>query len=282
MFEKWIDEHPLFYLNSMKKLFTLFILFLSIKGFSQDTYFLGKTNYCTPQKADSKEMFEGAIEGLQFPKLYPATTMVLLHMVKEDPGYCDAHFLAGYYLRLQNLHKEALVLYYVADSLAQNKAPLFKQNLAIQYMRFGKVDKAREKYEEMVKYFPDNPEGYYGIANTSIILKDYDKGLDNLKTAEDIYRKTGTVKDDVKYMFGVLNNFKENYAVALTYFDDVYSSYKKEDNYLAQYALAQIKVGKSKNDEDLVKKANKTYRKIKNKQGIIDEISKPLKLEFSE
>ncbi len=70
-------------------------------------------------------------------------------------------FLAGYYLRLQNLHKESLIMYYTADSLAQNKAPIFKQNLAVQYMRFGQVKKAREKYQEIIKYFPGDPEGYY-------------------------------------------------------------------------------------------------------------------------
>ncbi|GAB0157242.1 hypothetical protein CHRYSEOSP005_25130 [Chryseobacterium sp. Alg-005] len=266
----------------MKKLLIIFILILSVKGFAQDSYFLGKTNYCTPEKEDSKKKFEAGITGLNFPNLYGGVTKVLFKAIEQDQKYCDAYFLTGYYLRLQNLHKEALVLYYAADSLAQNRAPIFKQNLAIQFMRFGQVDKARKKYEEMVEHFPDNPEGYYGIANTSMILKDYDKGLENLKTAEEIYKKTGAVKDDVKYMFGVLNSFKENYTVALPYFDDVYNSYKKEDNYLAQYALAQIKVGKSKNDVDLVKKANKTYRKIKNKKGIIEEISKPLKLEFPE
>ena len=163
---------------------------LSIKGFAQDSYFLGKTNYCTPEKADSKQIFEGAMTALNFPKLYLPTTMALLKTVKEDPKYCDVFFLAGYYARLQNLHKEALVLYYAADSLSQNKAPIFKQNLAIQFMRFGKVDKAREKYEEMVKYFPDNPEGYYGFAITSPEFGDYEKGLENINIAIEKYSNT--------------------------------------------------------------------------------------------
>ncbi|SHE35918.1 tetratricopeptide repeat protein [Chryseobacterium takakiae] len=264
----------------MKKLLIIFILMLSIKGFSQDSYFLGKTNYCTPEKADSKQIFEGAITALNFPKLYLPTTMALLKTAKEDPKYCDVFFLAGYYARLQNLHKEALVLYYAADSLAQNKASIFKQNLAIQFMRFGKVDKAREKYEEMVKYFPDNPEGYYGIGNTSIVIGDYDKGLENLKQAEEIYKKSGKVKDDVIYMYGMLYAMKEDYEAGLPYLENAYSTYKNDEGYLSLYSLSLIKIGKSRNDEKMIKKANKMYNKIKNKEGVPD-IKKKLAAEFS-
>ncbi|MDQ0064626.1 tetratricopeptide repeat protein [Chryseobacterium lathyri] len=264
----------------MKKLLILFILILSIKGFSQDSYFLGKTNYCTPQKTESKKRFETSILGLQVPKYYGGVTNLLMKVVEEDPGYCDAYFMAGYFFRLQDMNKEALALYYIADSLAQNKAPIFKQNLAIQFMRFGEVDKAREKYKEMIKYFPGNPEGYYGVANTSIVLGDYDKGLQNLKDAEHLYNNKGGIKDDGKYMYGMLYCLKGDYEKSLPYLEEVYSSYRKDDNYLALYALSQIKVGKARNDEQLIKKAKKAYDKIKDKP-LVENISKKLKEEFS-
>lgn len=264
----------------MKKLLIILTLIISIKGICQDSYFLGKTNYCTPEKADSKERFQGAIELLNVPKYYPATTIALLKTVKEDPKYCDAYFLAGYYARLQDLHKEALVLYYAADSLAQNNAPIFKQNLAIEYMRFGKVDKARKKYEEMTKYFPTNPEGFYGIGNTAIVLGDYDAGLKNLKIAEDLYKKEGGVKKDVKFMYGILYALKEDYKSGLPYLDEVYSQYKKDDGYLALYALSMLKNAKENNDASLEKKGRKFYDKIKDSKNIDTEISKKLKANF--
>ncbi len=264
----------------MKKLVIIFILLFSIKGFSQDSYFLGKTNYCTPQNANSKKSFETAFLALNYPKYYGGITNLLLKVASEDSKYCDAYFMAGYFLRLQDMHKEALAAYYIADSLAQNKAPIFKQNLAIQFMRFGKVDEARKKYEEMVKYFPENPEGYYGIGNTSIVIGDYEEGLKNLKRAEDLYKVSGKVKDDVVYMYGMLYTLKENYETALPYLEDAYSTYKKDDGYLSLYALALIKVGKNKNDGKLIKKARNTYDKIKDKV-IADEIRKKLNLEFS-
>lgn len=254
------------------------MLIFSVKAICQDPYFLGKTNYCTPEKPESKKKFDAAIQGLNFPKYYGGITNLLVKAIKEDPKYCDAYFLAGYYFRLQEMHKEALTLYYVADSLSQNKAPNFKQNLAIEFMRLGRVDRAREKYIEMVKYFPQNPEGYYGIGNTSIILGDHDFGLENLKKAEELYN--GKMKDDGRFMYGILYSYKENYEKALYYLDDVYSTYKNDDGYLALYAIAQIKVGKSTNDEKLIRKAQKTYEKIKGKT-FDEDILKKLKAEFS-
>ena len=264
----------------MKKLITVFIFLFSLKCFSQDTYFLGKTNYCTPQNTDSKKSFDAAISGLQFPKYYPAITSMLVKVIEKDPAYCDAYFLAGYYFRLQDMHKEALALYYVADSLAQNKAANFKQNLAIEYMRFGAADKARAKYEEMIKYFPQNPEGYYGVANSSIVIGDYENGISNLKKAENLYKETGKVNDDVKYMYGMLYAFKEDYEKSLPFFDEVFSSYKNDDNYLLLYSLSLIKVGKSKDDEKMIKKAKKTYERIKSK-GRVDDLATMVKKELS-
>ncbi|WP_131725509.1 MULTISPECIES: hypothetical protein [unclassified Chryseobacterium] len=261
----------------MKKLIMILMLISSMKSFAQDSYFLGKTNYCTPEKEDSKKKFDAAILALNSPKYYNGVTQMLLKAVKEDPTYCDAHFLAGYYFRLQDMQKEATVLYYIADSLSQNKAPIFKQNLAIQFMRLGQVERAREKYEEMIRYFPENPEGYYGKANTSVVIGDYEAGITNLKKAEQLYR--GSMKDDGKYMYGILYALNEKYKDGLLYLEDVYSSYKNDDNYVALYALSQIKVGKSNNDEKLIKKARKNYDKIKGKP-VTEDVIKKLQAEF--
>lgn len=78
----------------------------------------------------------------------------------------------------------------------------------------------------------------------------------------------------------MLYTLKENYETALPYLEEVYSTYKKDEGYLSLYALALIKVGKNKNDEKLIKKAQKTYEKVKDKV-IAEEIRKKLNSEFS-
>ncbi|BAP31772.1 tetratricopeptide repeat protein [Chryseobacterium sp. StRB126] len=263
----------------MKKLLTIFILILSVKGFSQ-SYFSGKFNYCTPKKEESKKKFDAVIKALQFPNLYEKASYTMVKVASQDSTYCDAYFMAGYLFRLQDKYEEAIAYYYVADSLAKNKSLEFKQNLATEMMRAERADLAREKYQEMVKYFPNSPEGYYGVANTAIVLNDFDNGLNNLKKAEKLYESSGEVKDDVKYMYGMLNCLKENYEEALPYFDEVYSTYKKDIGYLSLYALTLIKVGKSRNDGKIIKKAWKTYEKIKDVQ-VPEDLAKKIKQEFS-
>ncbi|MFC7347012.1 tetratricopeptide repeat protein [Chryseobacterium zhengzhouense] len=264
----------------MKKLLTILILIISIKGICQENYFSGKKNYCTPQNENSKKRFDAVIKALQFPNLYDKATRAMVDVAAKDSTYCDAFFMAGYLFRLQEKHKEALTYYYVADSLAQNKSLEFKQNLAIEFMLFGAVDKARNKYEEMTKYFPTNPEGFYGIGNTAIILGDYDLGLKNLKIAEGLYEREGEVKSDVKYMFGILYALKEDYRYSLPYLEEVYSAYKKDDGYLALYALSMIINAKENKDASLEKKARKIYEKIKNSSKIDKELSDKLKSNF--
>lgn len=265
----------------MKKLLTILIFIFSVNSFAQDFYFLGKTNYCTPKKAESKKQFDVAILSLQFPKYYGGATNMLMKTIEEDKEYCDAYFMAGYLFRLQNMEKEAVTLYYMADSLAQNKAPIFKMNLAVSAFRLGAMDLARKKYQQMTTYFPENPEGYYGIANTSIIIGDFDNGLNNLKTAEKLYQCQDGVKKDVKYLFGILYAFKEEYKTALPYLEDVFSTYKRDDGYLATYVLTQMKVAVEINDEKLKNKAKKNYEKIKNKNTIPDDLKNKLKDYFS-
>lgn len=261
----------------MKKIVIIFLFIISILGFAQDTYFLGKTNYCTPQKPESKKNFNTAILALQFPKYYGGTTNMLFKTIEEDKEYCDAYFMAGYLLRLQNMDKESIAMYYMADSLAQNKSPIFKMNLAVTAFRLGAMDLSRKKYKELITYFPENPEGYYGIANTSIVIGDFDNGLSNLKLAEKLYKEQSGVKKDVKYLFGILYTLKEDYKTALPHLDEVYSTYKKDDGYLATYALTQMKVGVDNNDDNLKKKAKKSYEKIKN----INKIPEDLKIKLN-
>ncbi|WP_411812766.1 tetratricopeptide repeat protein [Chryseobacterium scophthalmum] len=263
----------------MNKIFTILLLIVSVNVFSQG-YFSGNINYCTPQNENSKKRFDAVIKALQFPNLYDKATRAIVDVTAKDPTYCDAFFMAGYLFRLQEKHKEALTYYYVADSLAQNKSLEFKQNLAIEFMVFGAADEARKKYEEMAKYFPTNPEGFYGIGNTAIVLRDYDSGLKNLKIAEDLYKKEGGVKKDVKFMYGILYALKEDYKSGLPYLEEVYSQYKKDEGYLALYALSMLKNAKENNDASLEKKARKFYDKIKDSKNIDTEISNKLKANF--
>src|SRR5690625_3300705 len=109
---------------------------------------------------------------------------VMTEMSRIDSTSCDAHFWARYAFRKSNMNKEAGAMYYMAHSLAQNKSLDYKQNLATVSMIIGADDLARRKFEEITQYFPNSPEGFYGIALTSTIIGDIDYGLENVNIAE--------------------------------------------------------------------------------------------------
>lgn len=80
-------------------------------------------------------------------------------------------------------------------------------------------------------------------------------------------------------MYGMLYAMKEDYEAGLPYLEDAYGTYKNDEGYLSLYSLSLIKIGKSRNDEKMIKKANKMYNKIRTKK--VFRTSKKLAAEFS-
>jgi tetratricopeptide (TPR) repeat protein len=95
-------------------------------------------------------------------------------------------FFAGYTLNLLGKYRE--LCFSKNGRLAPKAVLLYKQNLAAVCLKIDLIKEAREKYKEIVTSFPRSPEGYYGIAVTSLIIGDYSNGIQNAKRALDNYR----------------------------------------------------------------------------------------------
>lgn len=264
------------------KLLSLFVLFfISNQVFSQN-YFEGKNLYCKSENPQAVEKFNGGIEILKLnyqlnPKYFAANTSLFFDAIKIDKTFCDGYFFVGYTLRLQNKNDLALKYYYIADSLSQNKSIEFKQNLAVTALMLGKEKLSRKKYSEIIQYFPESPEGFYGFALTSPIIGDVDKGLENVNLAIEKYTNSGfKIQDEVLFLKGVLLTLNKKYEESLEYFDKSYSSFKKDENYNTHYSLSLLKVAELKKDEKMKQKALKIYEKIEHKEEIPKEIKELL------
>ncbi|CAA9198067.1 tetratricopeptide repeat protein [Flavobacterium collinsii] len=278
----------------MKKIILL-ILILNINStFSQNyvanlnlmssqNYFEGKNLYCKSENSESIRLFNLGIETLYLnrsldKKYLKITSKVFFDAYKKDTTFCDALFFTGYTLRLLG-DKNALRLYIAADS-SYNKSLEFKTNLAAECLRYGNektVKIARKKYTEIIKLFPENPEGYYGFAITSPILGDHEKGLENINIAIEKYKNVNQkLKDDVIFLQAILLSMNNKHNEALENFDKVYSSYKKDFNFKVYYSLSLLKVSEEKKDEKMKKKALGIYEKIKEKDQIPKEIKDQL------
>lgn len=264
----------------MKVFHSLIALFIFCSSFAQlstqaqyDAYFSGKNFVCDNSDPEIKELMKLGLDCFQFESYYNAASNVFLKVIGKDSTNCDAYFLLGYSLRLQNKLNEATVFYYVADSLSGNKSYVFKQNLAFAAMAIGATDMARKKYTEMTQYFPESPEGYYGIALTSLELKDYDNGLKNADIAISKYES----KDKgAFYVKGMLLTLKGNHDDALPYLEKVRRDFKKDDNFNAAYSICLYTLGSRDSDKKKLKEAGKIRALIEDKEKVIPELSEKL------
>ena len=263
----------------MKPILFIFLIFLNFTNlYSQQIptdYFLGNRTYCKkPTDERSVKIYDLGLQCIRENKYIGAASKIFIELIEKDNNFCDAIFLAGYTFRLSNMEKEAVPLYYLADSLAQNRSIEFKQNLATVSLRIGNVKLSRQKFEEITKYFPESPEGFYGIGLTSLFIEDYANGLDNINIAEKKYISTNK---DCQSLKAVLLTMNEKYEDALPYFEKVESNFKKDDTFIGCYALSLKQVGIKSSDEKLIKKSKKYYEKVQNKNGLPEIIKKAFK-----
>ncbi|GGI57153.1 hypothetical protein GCM10011444_14620 [Winogradskyella haliclonae] len=242
-------------------------------------YLEGKRLYCESKSPEALRLFNIGIKTLNLnksleKKYLKKTSEVFLNAYKADSTFCDAMFFAGYSLRLMN-DEYATVCYYMADSLSNNKSIEFKINLAAEAMKFGNNEGfqlARKKYIETIKYFPESPEGYYGLALTSTIFKDLEEGLENLNIAIKRYNELGLkINEDLFFLKGTLLTLNGNYLAGLEYLEKS-SSFKDNENYKIYYSLCLLKTSEVKEDKIMRRKAKRVYNKIVDKNKIPEDI----------
>ncbi|MDN3691305.1 hypothetical protein QWZ06_03030 [Chryseobacterium tructae] len=242
---------------------------------NQTDYFLGKRTYCKkPDNERVNKIYPLGIRAVQQKLYLGAAFNIFAEVIEKDNDFCDAYFWAGYTLRLSNEEDKAVIFYHAADSLAQNRSIEFKQNLATLAMKVGRMSFSRKKFKEMTEYFPESPEGYYGIGLTSLFIEDYKNGLENINIAESKYN---TPNKDTQCLKAVLLTLNEKYEEAIPYFEKAESNFKKDDTFNGCYALSLKQIGIKNSNEKLIKKSQKYYERVQNKEGLPEVVKNALK-----
>ena len=251
------------------KYYIIFFLLISQLSNSQSDYFNGHYTICPiPNDNVSKENFKLGIDCIKANLYIGGANKLFLDLIKKDSTFCDAYFFAGYTYQISNMDKAALTYYYIADSLS-NKNLIFKQNLAFMASKIGSFKLARKKYNEMKEFFPESAEGFYGIASTSIFIGDTKNGLENLNIAIKKYNEKGiNIGDEIYFTQGILLTRDEKYIESIEAFEKLNGKITKNDEFRMNYAFSLIKIGKSQNDEKLIKKAKKVFEKIEDKTNL--------------
>ena len=112
--------------------------------------------------------------------------------VKEDPEFAFAWDNMGLNYRRLNKYDKAIDCYKKSLEIDPNGLmPL--QNIAIAYQYKKEYYKAIEAYEKLAEIDENNPEVYYGIGQVyALHLNDFEKGLDNMCKAYNLYIEQGS------------------------------------------------------------------------------------------
>ncbi len=259
----------------MSKILALLFIITANLTFSQN-YMEGKRLYCKSENPEAMKSFNDGIEILYLnrtldKKYLKLNSEIFFKAYQKDTTFCDALFFTGYTLSLIG-DQNAISFYLMADSLSDNRSVEFKMNLASQFIKFGtekSTTLARKKYSEIKQYFPEDPEGYYGIALTSAMLGDPKSGLENLDVSVEKYKKKNLeVRSEVVYLRGILLAQNKQYEEGLIHLERCYATYKKDEQFKIHYALCLLKVSELRKDPKMKQKAKKIYDKIEDKNAI--------------
>lgn len=107
--------------------------------------------------------------------------------VKIDPEFAFAWDNLGVNYRKLNQYDKAIESYKKSLEIDPNGSmPL--QNIAVVYIYKKEYQNAIKAYEKLAERDKTNPEIYYGLGNVyAMYLQDYEKGLDNLCKAYNLY-----------------------------------------------------------------------------------------------
>ncbi|WP_286416921.1 tetratricopeptide repeat protein [Myroides odoratimimus] len=227
---------------------------------------------CPADDIEVERLYKIGLEALSSPKYYNIAGKVFFSLIERDKTLCDAYFFTGVALTKQDKHEAAVTYYYYADSLASKSNSVFKEELAEAALRVGNIGLARKKYEELIKDFPNDPDGYYGIGLTATSLGDIANGLQKLSIAEELYIAENTWTEqrqqEVYLMKGILFIADTQYEAGLEYLDKCQTTFNSLDDFNANYALASDELFKDTKDESYKAKALESLSRIKDKEKL--------------
>lgn len=84
-------------------------------------------------------------------------------------------------------------------------------NIAVSYSFLEDDENSLKNYSQLKFLYPDDPEGYFGLAKIFFIKGDYENALDNLFIAHRIYVNTNSdyIKDSEQLMSLMFSKLKE-------------------------------------------------------------------------
>ncbi|MGG5578642.1 hypothetical protein ACPDHL_15070 [Myroides sp. C15-4] len=222
---------------------------------------------------DNKEiitLYETGFSALQKTTYYNTAGRIFFQIIQQDKTLCDAYYYTGVALTKQDKDDAAYTYLYYADSLATQPQMPFKIALAESALRVGNVGLARKKYQEIKQYFPDRPEGYYGLSLTATSIGDLVEGLVNTDRTLAKYKSTGGLtlerEQEIYLIKAILLRMNTQYDKAIEFFEKSKAHFGTTSDYLANYALTTYELYKQTQEEKWKIESQQALEQIQNKE----------------
>jgi tetratricopeptide (TPR) repeat protein len=132
-----------------------------------------------------------------------------------DSNYIDAYDNLGLTYR-QIGELDSAIHYYNISHYKYPKGNVALMNLGVAYNIKNEFLKGEYCYKKLMKIDKRNPEAYYGLTNTYMMMKMFDKALKNSVLAEKYYRLNNSPKEMIgdcyhlrAFIYQYLNNKKD-------------------------------------------------------------------------
>lgn len=142
---------------------------------------------------------------------YEQAIIYYKNAVAQDKNFAFAWDMLGASYRRLDQYDQSIDAYQ-KSLIVDPKGAMPLQNLPIVYRLKKDYDKAVNVYKDYIKYYPEDPEGYFGLSQCGLLLEDYELAADNIFPAYKMYTAVNSpYKQDAELVIGeVYKNMKLN------------------------------------------------------------------------
>ncbi len=225
---------------------------------------------CKTDDKDILALYEKGFMALENPAYSNIAGRIFFSIIQKDKNLCDAYFYTGKSLTEQGKDDAAYTYFYYADSIAKQPVLEFKIGLAEAALRIENIGLARKKYEEIKRYFPNNPEGYYGLSLTATSIGDVVEGLVNTDKTFMKYKDFGELtkirEHEIYFIRAILLRMNTQYEESISCFEKCKEDFGSTTDYLTNYALACYEMYLKTKDEKWKIQSQNALQQIQDKK----------------
>jgi len=168
-----------------------------------------KSFYKMSNSQKAREFFEAGNKAFN-SKDYKTAVKLYLKAIKLDRQWVLPLDNLGLTYRTTGNYKKA-VKYYDKSLSLYPEGRIALQNQAIAYTYLNDFLHAMNNYDQLLYLYPENPEGYFGTALISFMIKDYERALDFALYSHKMYvsSQSENSKDSEKLISMIYEKMKE-------------------------------------------------------------------------